>query len=139
MTSNKSPSILSIDYGERYFGFAVKLKNETTIFSLSVVDIKKSNLFDNLDSHIKEYDPSVIIIGYPIGLSGNKSRMTNEVDKFIKLIKQRYKIDIIRVDERFTSKINTVKGKERNDNVSALNILETFIYNEQISWTNIKN
>ena len=133
MTSNKSPSILSIDYGERYFGFAVKLKNETTIFSLSVVDIKKSNLFDNLDSHIKEYDPSVIIIGYPIGLSGNKSRMTNKVDKFIKVIKQRYKIDIIRVDERFTSKINTVKGKERNDNVSALNILETFINNEQIS------
>ena len=133
MTSNKSPSILSIDYGERYFGFAIKLKNETTTFSLSVVDTKISDLFDNLDSHIKEYDPSIIIIGYPIGLSGNKSRMSDEVDKFVEIITNRFNIDIIKVDERFTSKINTGMSKERHDSVSALNILETYINNEQIS------
>ena len=133
MTSNKSPSILSIDYGERYFGFAIKLKNEDTSFSLPVLDIKKSDLFHKLDSHIKEYNPSVIIIGYPIGLSGNKSRMSAKVDEFVKIIKNRYKIDISKVDERFTSKINTGISKKRQDSISALNILETYIKNEQQS------
>ncbi len=59
--------------------------------------------------------------------------MTDEVDRFVKIIKNRFNIDIIKVDERFTSKINTGISKERHDSVSALNILETYINNEHIS------
>ena len=59
--------------------------------------------------------------------------MTAKVDEFMEIIKSRYKIDISKVDERFTSKINTGISNKRQDSVSALNILETYIKNEQQS------
>ncbi|MBB37772.1 MAG: hypothetical protein CL515_02345 [Actinobacteria bacterium] len=130
MTSSKTDSILSIDFGERYFGFAIKLKDESTIFPLKVLDTKQHDLLDYLSIHIDKYDPEVIIVGYPIGLSGNESRMSKEVDKFVDLIKTKFSGNIIKIDERFSSKINTSPSSERQDSIAALNILETYLRNE---------
>ena len=57
MTSSKTHSILSIDFGERYLGFAIKLKDESTIFPLDVLDTTEHELFDYLRKHIEKYDP----------------------------------------------------------------------------------
>ena len=130
MTSSKTDSILSIDFGERYFGFAIKLKDESTIFPLKVLDTKQHDLLDYLSIHIDKYDPEVIIVGYPIGLSGNESRMSKEVDKFVDLLKTKFSGNIIKIDERFSSKINTSPSSERQDSIAALNILETYLRNE---------
>ena len=130
MTSSKTDSILSIDFGERYLGFAIKLKDESTIFPLEVLDTKHHDLVDYLSIHIDKYDPEVIIVGYPIGLSGNESRMSKEVDKFVNLLKTKFSGNIIKIDERFSSKINTSPSSERQDSIAALNILETYLRNE---------
>ena len=130
MTSSKTDSILSIDFGERYFGFAIKLKDESTIFPLKVLDTKQHDLLDYLSIHIDKYDPEVIIVGYPIGLSGNESRMSKEVDKFVDLLKTKFSGNITKIDERFSSKINTSTSGERQDSIAALNILETYLRNE---------
>ena len=129
MTSSKTHSILSIDFGERYLGFAIKLKDESTIFPLEVLDTTEHDLFDYLRKHIEKYDPEVIIVGYPLGLSGNESRMSKEVDKFVDLLKARFPVNIMKIDERFSSKINTSQSKERQDSIAALNILDTYLKN----------
>ena len=129
MTTSKTHSILSIDFGERYLGFAIKLKDESTIFPLEVLDTNQHDLFDYLSIHIDKYDPEVIIVGYPIGLSGKESRMSKEVDKFVELVKSRFSGNIIKIDERFSSKINTSLSNQRQDSIAALNILETYLKN----------
>ena len=130
MTSSKTDSILSIDFGERYLGFAIKLKDESTIFPLKVLDTNHNDLLDYLSIHIDKYEPEVIIVGYPIGLSGNESRMSKEVDKFVDLLKTKFSRNIIKIDERFSSKINTSPSGKRQDSIAALNILETYLRNE---------
>ena len=130
MTSSKTDSILSIDFGERYLGFAIKLKDESTIFPLEVLDTNHNDLLDYISIHIDKYNPEVIIVGYPIGLSGNESRMSKEVDKFVDLLKTKFSGNIIKIDERFSSKINTSPSGERQDSIAALNILETYLRNE---------
>ena len=129
MTLNKQDSILSIDFGERYFGFAIKLKNEDTTFALDVLDTKKTDYNEKLLEYISKYKPDTLVIGYPIGLSGNKSRMSDKVDKFAKEIHQKYEINVVKIDERFSSKINTRDGLDRSDSIAALNILDTYINN----------
>lgn len=129
MTLNKQDSILSIDFGERYFGFAIKLRNENTTFALDVLDTKKTDFNEKLLEYISKYKPHTLVIGYPIGLSGNKSRMSDKVDKFAKEIHQKYEINVVKIDERFSSKINTRDGLGRSDSIAALNILDTYINN----------
>ena len=118
-------NILSIDYGERYVGFALKKSNTNIGIPLKIIDQKNSNLINELDQIINIYNIDLIVIGYPIGLNSQLNRMTSVVDEFIYSLN--YKIPIEKVDERFTSNIISNKSSERNDDLSALEILESYI------------
>ena len=124
MTLNNQ-NILSIDYGERYVGFALKKSNTNIGTPLKIVDQKKSNLNSELEAIIEFYNINLIVIGYPIGLNSQLNRMTAVVDKFISSLN--VEIPIEKIDERFTSNIISNKSTERNDDLSALEILESYI------------
>ena len=129
MTSIRESSILSIDYGERFFGFAIKLKDETTIFPLKVIDSKGINIYKNINLYIAEYKVNVIIVGYPIGLSGKSTRVSDLVDIFIKDLQVINGVEVFKIDERFSSKINKFNQGTRTDSSAALINLETYIKN----------
>ena len=59
-------------------------------------------------------------------MNNSKNRMTDLVDEFINYL-QKYNISIHKVDERFSSDIYETNGKERIDDLSALQLLETYI------------
>jgi len=118
-------NILSIDYGERYVGFALKKSNTNTGIPLKIVDQKNSNLNTELEKMIKNYNIDLIAIGYPIGLNAQLNRMTAVVDEFINSLN--FNIPIEKIDERFTSNIISNKSTERNDDLAALEILESYI------------
>ena len=124
MTLNNQ-NILSIDYGERYVGFALKKSNTNIGIPLKIVDQKNSNLNTELENIIEVYNIDLIVIGYPIGLNSQLNRMTAVVDKFISSLND--EIPIEKIDERFTSNIISNKSSERNDDLSALEILESYI------------
>jgi len=127
MILNKSEAILSIDYGERYFGFAVKLKNEQTSFHLKVLDTTEKNVLDVIDGYLQKFEVKKVLVGYPIGLTGNKTRMSDLVDEFIINIKDRFNVNVVPIDERFTSKLVDIDTNERLDSMSAMLLLETFL------------
>ena len=131
MTSIRESSILSIDYGERFFGFAVKLKDETTIFPLEVIDTKVLDVYKQINLYISEYEVKKIIIGYPIGLSGKSTRVSDLVDIFIKDLEMINDVEVSKVDERFSSKINKLNSGSRIDSSAALINLETYIKNNE--------
>ena len=122
-------NLLSIDFGERYMGFAVRTVKTQIPIPIEVVDIKKNNITNKLTTYVNSYDINKIIIGYPLGMNLSKNRMTNNVDRFIEEELKKYNFPISKIDERFTSELIKNTKKDRVDDLSALEILETYIKN----------
>lgn len=123
-------NVLGIDFGERYIGCAISTTKTKLPFALKVIDTKLSNIVESLTSMIDSYEVTKIVIGYPIGLNNNETRMSNLVDNFInEILAPNFGLDVIKVDERMTSTLITKSKKDRIDDISAIQILETYLNN----------
>ena len=122
-------NLLSIDYGERYMGFAVRTIKTQIPIPIEVVDIKKDNIENKISIYVDSYDINKFIIGYPLGMNLSENRMTKNVDNFIKEELMKYNLPISKIDERFTSELIKNTKNDRIDDLSALEILETYIKN----------
>lgn len=122
-------NLLSIDYGERYMGFAVRTIKTQIPIPIGVVDIKKDNIGNKISIYVDSYDINKFIIGYPLGMNLSENRMTKNVDNFIKEELMKYNLPISKIDERFTSELIKNTKNDRIDDLSALEILETYIKN----------
>ena len=119
-------NILSIDYGERYLGLAVRTDKTTIPIPVTVVDSKKQNVLKVINEYIENYNVSTIVIGYPIGLNNSENRMTNLVNSFIKELLN-LNVQVHKIDERLSSKLFKNNENDRIDDLSALEILESYI------------
>lgn len=119
-------NILAIDYGERFIGLAVRTIKTTIPIPLKVIDFKKELGLKIINEIINKYDIEDIVIGYPIGLNNSENRMTDLVNLFIKDI-SKFNIPIFKIDERLSSKLFNNGSKDRIDDLSALEILESYI------------
>tara|TARA_B100000900_G_scaffold242543_1_gene206244 strand:+ start:768 stop:1145 length:378 start_codon:yes stop_codon:yes gene_type:complete len=119
-------NILAIDYGERFIGLAVRTIKTTIPIPLKVIDFKKELGLKIISEIINEYDIEDIVVGYPIGLNNSENRMTDLVNLFIKDI-SKFNIPIFKIDERLSSKLFNNGSKDRIDDLSALEILESYI------------
>jgi len=96
--------ILAIDFGMRRIGLSISDPLQVISTPLDTLIIK--DLDDGVDQLIelcRTYDLESIIMGYPIGTSGNKTDQTKIVDKVILKLKAHLNIPIIPWDERYTS------------------------------------
>tara|TARA_B100001250_G_scaffold185858_1_gene159823 strand:+ start:413 stop:793 length:381 start_codon:yes stop_codon:yes gene_type:complete len=120
-------NLLGIDYGERYIGIAIKKENLSVPYAHKIIDKTKSNLIKELEKTIDKEGITKIIIGNPIGLNNNESRMSKLVDEFINSdLSTNFNIPIIKIDERFTSKSLNINKSKRSDDLSAVQILEAY-------------
>ena len=119
-------NILSIDYGERYLGLAVRTDKTTIPIPVTVIDSKKQNILKVINEYIENYNVSTIVVGYPIGLNNSENRMTNLVNSFIKELLN-LNVQVHKIDERLSSKLFKNNENDRIDDLSALEILESYI------------
>ena len=119
-------NILSIDYGERYLGLAVRTDKTTIPIPVTVVDSKKQNVLKTIKEYIENYNVSTIVIGYPIGLNNSENRMTNLVNSFVEELTN-LNVQVHKIDERLSSKLFKKNENDRIDDLSALEILESYI------------
>ncbi len=119
-------NILSIDYGERYLGLAVRTDKTTIPIPVAVIDRKKDNTMKTIKKYIDTYIINQIVIGYPIGLNNSENRMTNLVNNFIEDLLN-LNVQIHKIDERLSSKLFKNNESDRIDDLSALAILESYI------------
>ena len=119
-------NILSIDYGERYLGLAVRTDKTTIPIPVTVIDSKKQNVLKAINEYIENYNVSTIVIGYPIGLNNSENRMTNLVNSFVEELIN-LNVQVHKIDERLSSKLFKNNENDRIDDLSALEILESYI------------
>ena len=119
-------NILSIDFGERYLGIAVRTEKTIIPIAINVIDSKNVDPISAVKKYVNEYQIQLIVVGYPIGLNNSKNRMTNLVDQFINEL-DTLNLEVHKIDERLSSKLFNNYKSERIDDLSALEILESYL------------
>ncbi|MCB0747583.1 MAG: Holliday junction resolvase RuvX [Ignavibacteriales bacterium] len=130
--------ILSIDYGEKRIGIAIS--DPLKMFAIPLITIDNNNLFfTKLKEIIEQYNFVKVVLGYPLKEDGTKTILTDKVEEFKTKLEKQFKIEVIYVDERYSSSIAweqikvSVKSKKKRrdksliDKNAAAVILEDFL------------
>ncbi|QVK07066.1 Holliday junction resolvase RuvX [Mycoplasma mycoides] len=140
-------SIIALDIGSKTIGLAYS--SGVIASSLDTIRFEEYN-FDQglkqLDSYLKKYNPSIIVVGYPKNMNntiGERAEMVDYViEMFLDMYKNFNKDQIIRIDERRTTKIakniliqanlTREKQKKYKDSLAAQLILELYLESRKL-------
>lgn len=130
--------VIGIDYGTKRIGLAIS--DELKMIATPLDTVHSKDAIDVLLKLVEGSDIEIIIIGIPIDLKGNETHATKLAQDFSKSLKRKFKqVQIIEVDERFTSKMAAAsliqggvplkkrKDKSLLDKISATIMLQSFL------------
>jgi putative Holliday junction resolvase len=127
---------MAVDYGRKRVGIAVTDPQCTISQPLSTLKVtSRRQIVQRLSGLIEELDIDRVIVGYPCSLNGVPTEMAHEIERFIRQLKKRVKINIVLWDERLTSKYahTTLKAmgirrhKDTVDQVAACIMLDEYL------------
>lgn len=137
------PRILAIDYGQKRTGLAVT--DELQIIASGLTTIGSETIFTFLKDYFAREEVLKVLIGEPKQMSGEPSQSTAMIETFVQKFKQTFpEIPVVRVDERFTSKMafqtmidSGLKKKQRQDKalideISATIMLQDYLTRKMI-------
>lgn len=129
---------MAIDYGGKRTGIAVT--DEMQIIASGLTTVETKNIFPFLENYFKTDKVSKIIVGEPKRMNNEASSIGAEINQFVEKLANLYpQIEIIRMDERFTSKIafqtmidSGLKKKQRQnkalvDEIAATILLQDYM------------
>ena len=132
------PRILAIDYGQKRTGIAIT--DELQIIASGLTTIPSETAIAFLKDYFAKEKVDKVLIGEPKQMNGQPSESAEIVDKFVeKFTKTFPDMKVIRVDERFTSKMafqtmidsglkkSQRKNKALIDEIAATIILQDFL------------
>tara|TARA_B100001250_G_C19678880_1_gene734931 strand:- start:352 stop:765 length:414 start_codon:yes stop_codon:yes gene_type:complete len=129
--------ILAIDFGKKRIGLAIT--DSEKIIASPLKTVANKDIFSFLKKFLINEDIECIVLGDPKTKRNHQNELIKDLEKFHNKIKNKFKIPVHFIDERFTSKIayriildsNIKKMKRRDkslvDKVSASLILETYL------------
>ncbi|MCM2302597.1 MAG: Holliday junction resolvase RuvX [Flavobacteriaceae bacterium] len=132
--------ILAFDYGLKRIGIAVT--DELQLIASGLTTIETPNIFTFISNYLKTEKVSLFIVGEAKQLNNQPSESEEFIKFFVQKLAQIHpSIPIIRIDERFTSKMafqtmidSGLSKKQRQnkkliDEISATIILQSYLYN----------
>ncbi|WP_255497856.1 Holliday junction resolvase RuvX [Flavobacterium sp. I3-2] len=136
---NINPSrLLAIDYGGKRTGIAIT--DEMQIIASGLTTVETKQLFPFLQEYLSKEKVSKVIVGEPKRLNNEPSEIAPKIDEFVVKFKKLYPtIEVIRMDERFTSKMafqtmidSGLKKKQRQnkalvDEIAATILLQDYL------------
>ena len=137
------PRILAIDYGQKRTGIAVT--DELQIIASGLTTIPSETTIEFLTDYFRKENVSKVLIGEPKQMNGEPSQSAEIIESFVvKFTKAFPDMKIVRVDERFTSKMafqtmidSGLKKKQRQnkaliDEISATIMLQDYLPRKMI-------
>ncbi len=132
------PRILAIDYGQKRTGIAIT--DELQIIASGLTTIASETAIDFLKKYFEKENVCKVLIGEPKQMNGEPSQSTEIIELFVTKFKKAFpNMELIRVDERFTSKMafqtmidSGLKKKQRQnkaliDEISATIMLQDYL------------
>lgn len=96
--------ILAIDYGKKRCGIAVTDPLKLIAHALETVPTAELEAY--LADYMRREEVEAVVIGLPLQMDATPSESTRYIEPFVRRLGKLYpKLQIERVDERFTSKI----------------------------------
>jgi len=128
--------VLAIDYGRRRVGLAIS--DPLGIIAQPYLTLEVKNqmaLIKRLKCAIEENDVGLVLIGHPISLRGEPTKLSAEINRFAHLLAKAAGVTVRLWDERYTSRYADHKcrdygikpGKKMNDQIAASIILEEYL------------
>jgi len=134
--------ILAIDYGGKRCGIAIT--DESQIIASGLTTVNTHELLSWLKEYIAKEEVELFVVGEPKRLHGEASEVEKLIKPFLEKLNVAFpEIPVVRIDERFTSKMafdtmiasGISKKKRRNkalvDQISATIILQDYLYNRK--------
>jgi putative Holliday junction resolvase len=137
------PNYLGVDYGTKRIGLAWADDLGIALPIGAFPGVDDHSYLEKLREVVNQKKINEIIVGYPIHMDGTVGVRAKEVDIFIKVLEEAFKIPIHRVDERLTSVAaeqamgkQSARKKKQNlgkiDACAAGIILRDFIENRKV-------
>ena len=133
--------ILAIDFGKKRTGIAVT--DELQIIASGLTTVNTDDLIPFLKEYISKNQVELFLVGKPKQMNNIDSESEALIVPFLKKLKNQIpQIPLLRIDERFTSKMafqtmidgGLNKKQRRNkalvDEISATIILQSYLYNK---------
>ncbi|MBQ9435685.1 MAG: Holliday junction resolvase RuvX [Bacteroidales bacterium] len=130
--------ILAIDYGQKKVGLAVT--DELRICAHALETVHVSKVMDFLKEYIAKEKVDLIVVGEPRNMDNTPSDSARFIEPFVKHLQKEFpEMPIVRVDERFTSRMafqtmidaglkqKARRNKELVDKISATIILQSYL------------
>lgn len=140
--TNENSRIIGFDFGLKRIGTATGNTRTGTSQALSVLPAKNGTpQWTEVARLIAQWLPSTLVVGIPVGRDGGENAMTARIRKFGKLMRQRFALEVVFVDERLTTasadtllRQTTAAGKSLNqrrlkfrDSLAAELIVQTYL------------
>ncbi len=132
------PKILAIDYGQKRVGIAVT--DDLQIIASGLTTVHAKDVIAFLEDYLAKNKVETFVVGDPKDLKNNPAESARFIEPFVKHLSKKFPtINIVRIDERFTSKMafqtmidSGLKKKARQnkaliDEISATIILQSYL------------
>lgn len=129
---------MAFDYGTKRIGVAVT--DPLQIIATALTTVHPEEIWNYLKNYLQSEQVSTFVVGKPLQMDGTDSESASHVLGFVRKLKKEFPaIEVVEVDERFTSKMASAviaqSGMKKNkrqskgmiDTISATLILQTYM------------
>lgn len=120
-------TVLGFDFGLKRIGVAVGNTGVRQAQPLTIIDAATNDAkFAEIATLIKEWQPTLCIVGLPRHPDGAEHEMTVRCRRFANQLHGRFDVTTVLVDERYSSAVISHQRGERIDSQAAAIILQQY-------------
>ena len=123
-------TLLCFDFGTKRIGVAVGQTLTHTATPLEIIPVRNNRPdWDRIGLLIRQWQPQALLVGNPLNIDGSRQQLTACADKFAAKLQGRFRLPVLRADERLTTveARSRQKDRERIDHIAAQVILEGWL------------
>jgi putative Holliday junction resolvase len=119
--------ILGIDYGSKRIGLAIS--DETKTFARELTILSPKEFWEKITGVIEEHQITQIVLGWPLNMSGEMTKKTEEISGFKLQITKKTGLPVETIDERLTSVMaKNISGSKKDlDSLAAQILLQNYL------------
>jgi putative Holliday junction resolvase len=123
-------SYLAFDFSQRRVGVAIGNTLLRQATPLESIDAQGEERFATIGALIARWQPDALVVGVPASANGQAHDNTGRAQRFVRQLRERYRLPVHEVDERFTTAAARADGARDLDAAAAVLILEQFLRHE---------
>ena len=119
--------ILGIDYGTKRICLAISDESQTLARELDI--LSPNEFWKSLNQLIENQEIKLIVIGWPLNMSGQETQKTKEVAAFKSQLEKQTGLRVEVMDERLSSQMAAnIAGQDKNiDSLAAQILLQNYL------------